>query len=249
MELLELATEFCEPIVSEKTLNHPYLKDKEHFIELMIERNVNGLCAWPKCDHSVNVGDDIPTTPIYCSLKCQREFIFHFDNPEEEEKNENTLPLASIGEIIEKDIDMPPKKITKFSPEQIEGESCRIGPYRHVLEEMEKWIVKVPRKGTTKPTAAQMKFFHYVNQVISVLGVEMKPNANVFHFFVNLDIKNYDIFEEADDKFKQAAAFALYETATGEEMTKQIGQLDFSYNVYNDILAIFDTIPAQIDCK
>lgn len=245
MDDLQFAVDFCEPIVRDEIFNHPKLKDEQIFKELMIERNCSDLCGWPKCDHKIKLSKAVPDEPVFCSTSCRNKFIHHFAPPEEEDENEKIAPIP-LGPIVEKFTEMrPPKKISKFSSNEIEGKFCRVGPYRDILDEIETWVggmTVTPDRGMNDK---QERLLELVNATLDTIGTGLKKTKNVIYFFVNLRVNQLDLLLDADQKFKDAFSFAMFEIMTGQDMSKQIERIDFSFNTYKDLLTILDVIPPQ----
>ncbi|EAX84424.1 hypothetical protein TVAG_560770 [Trichomonas vaginalis G3] len=245
MDNLQFAVDFCEPIVRDEIFNDPRLQDQQIFKELMIERNCSDLCGWPKCDHHIKLTEAVPKDPVFCSTACRNKFFKHFATEEEEDGDPVPAPIP-LGPIVEKFTDMrPPKKLTKFSSDEIEGKYVRVGPYRDLLNEIETWVGGLPVTPDRGMNDKQERLFELVNSTLQSIDTGLKKTNAVIYFFVNLRVNDLAMLLDADQNFKDAFSFAMFETMTGQDMSHNIEKIDFSYNTYKDILTILDVIPPQ----
>ena len=244
MDEIKFTLGFCEPIVSDEIFNSPKLDDQQLFKDLMIERNCYNFCGWPKCDHQIELGKEVPTEPIFCSAECRNKYIKRFSKKDEEEiPRYSPIPLGPVVQKFEEQ--RPPKKIQQYLPAEVEVQYCRVGPYRDVLNEIESWVgglVVHPKNGMN---SQQEKLFELVNENLDQIGVGLKKTDNVVYFFVNVKVRNLDLLTTSDTLFKAAFSFAFFEIMTGQDMQEHITRIKFPYNVYDDLKSILDVIPPQ----
>lgn len=250
IDFFKLAESFCVNIVSDDVLNCSELTDKELFKSLLIERNSHELCGWPKCCNIIDFNQDDMTEPIFCSLKCNNLYHRFLQNKGEDEVQKENIDDGTVGLIVERNVDQrPPRKINNYFPYTIENNICRIGPYRYILDEISRWVSSKPVSPKNPLTDKQKSLFEYVNSVLEDIDIKLNHTLGVFHFFVNLDVKNLDLFYEQDDVFKQVFSYCMFEIMTGQDMSSHIEKLSFSFNIYKDILIMLDKIPAQEDVE
>ena len=232
MEELDLMEKFCQPVVDDETMRNPLI-NIEMYRDLVGERNACQLCGWAKCGNPVlyHIGDP---QIVFCSEQCQfmnQQFASSLV-PEQ-----NRGPIGNVTEIFA--YQKPPKPLRALASDQIEGFRVRVGPYRHILNEIEKWfggIRVMAFKGMNKEQTALLDL---VNENLKEIGAALKKNGiDVVQFFVNIRVSDPKILTEAPKPVKMAFSLAVYEYLTRAEVVPALKNLDIHLALYEDMLQI-----------
>lgn len=237
----ELLDAFTKPIIDDATWDHPALRDKEIFMMLMVERNNEGLCGYPRCSNKVPIPPKATDQPIFCSNECFRKFKNRFVINKAKKRN-------PIGNVVEKFADQkPPKELNHFQSDQIEGMQVRSGDYADILNEIEKWVGDIPAAGFIPLNYKQKIIKEIVQRGLKTINITLKDVPDVNFYFVNLDVRDLEKLQKSPEVFQTVFAFAMWEVISGTDMTNEIKHLRFSMEVYDDLVQILGQMEPDLE--
>jgi len=231
MDLLAFAERFCEPVVADDVLCDPILEIGV-YRDLVLERNVNGLCGWAKCGAPVRSQPDEKTL-IFCSHDCQfnsQQFGASLVPPQ----------AGPIGAVVERFQEQrPPKPLKRTAADEIDGFRVRVGPYRVALNEIETWFGGFRVLSFTGMSPAQAEVFACVNASLKEIGAELKrSHVGISQFFVNINVADPKVLTESPKPLRMAFAFAVYEYATRAEVRPALTAFEIPDSLYSDLWRI-----------
>ncbi|EAY05428.1 hypothetical protein TVAG_197290 [Trichomonas vaginalis G3] len=229
---LELIDAFVKPIIDDATWDDPALRDKSVFMDLMCERNNEDLCGYPRCSNKIPHQKKIVTEPIFCSKACFKKFQQVFSKNKAEKRN-------PIGKIVEKFTDQrPPKKLTCFHSDRVEGAQVRTGDFSEILNEIEMWVGDIPGSPLQELNYKQKVVKDIVQAGLKQINITLKDVPEINFYFVNLDVRNLDKLSKAPEIFQKAFSFAMWELISGTDMTNEINHIRFDMAIYDELVQI-----------
>lgn len=217
-EYFAFLEEFCEPVVGDSTMQSSFITP-ETYPELAIERNCNGLCGWAKCGNSLEI-DGVPERAKYCSQQC-RKASYQFASSLEKPPENNPL-----GPINVKFTGMrPPNKIREVRYETIEGLETRIGPYRHIIDEIERWVQKTPCN------EANAAILELVDRFAVSEGIDLSESTQIINLLKHIKTDDPSILTDSDEELKAAFAYGILSAATGKDFTQSFTAI--ANRIYN----------------
>jgi hypothetical protein len=231
MDLLNLIDQYIQPIVDDEALRDPLL-NLELYKELIIERNTEHLCSWPKCPNRLSIRPN-DEGPIFCSQDCQ------FLSQQFAASLLPDRPNSAIGRVIERFPEQqPPKPLKAFVSDGVEGFRVRVGPHRHILDAIERWFGGFHVTTFKGLSEAQTKIFNCVNECLKAVGSQLKRVEPIMAFFTNVDAKDPEVLLEAPKPVQMAFALAVYEYLTQAEVTPALSNFDIPPALYEDVAGI-----------
>ena len=229
--IFELALKFCEPIVDDAVLADPQI-DVKLYKDLLIERNSVNFCAWAKCTNRVHVGLE-EKNAIFCSQKCQFMSQQFAASLVQDKK-------GPIGRVVEKFAEQkPPKPLKKSAPDEVEGFKIRVGPYRHILNDIERWFGGFRVFSFKGMSPEQTQVFDCVNECLKEIGSQlMKNSQEIVQFFCNINVTEPKTLLEAPKPVRMAFALAIYEYLTDAEVQPALPEFQIDAALYEDIWGI-----------
>lgn len=231
----EIVDEFTKGVVDDKWLKHSILENKDDYYTLMKIRSDEGLCGYFKCPSKIETSRTSVEQPIFCSQICRVKAF----------KKITKKPTFSVVDspVVEHFSEQrPPKKLDRFNPSSIEGIKVFTGPYSSLFEQMSNWISTFPISGFTPRSDIQNILFNICFKYLDEIGITLADNSdNNFHF-VNIIVpnnKSWEMFENADENFKRAWSYAMFEIITGSDMGNYANDINFDLNTYTKIVEVF----------